>query len=233
MTKHTLSVQARTITGRAVKKLRAQGLVPANIFGKKITSLPVQFVAKEFDLLRRQVGESTLLYLQVAGDKDEHPVLIREIVFHPMTSRILHVSFNQVNLKERVTAPVPVALAGESPAEKEKLGILVQLLNEVEIESLPTDMPEGLQADVSGLTEVGASLTVADLSVDTSRITIKTAPGEILVRIEPLAAEEKVEAPPAPVEGAAPAAPAEGAAPATAPATAAAPAAPSAAPEKK
>lgn len=204
MIKHLLQAQNRTLTGRSVKRLRSQGIAPANIFGKKIPSVSIQVSLKDFDKLRHQVGESTLLYLRLEGEKDERPVLVRDVVIHPVTGKPLHLSFNQVNLKEKVIAPVPVNLTGEAPAEQEKLGILVQQLDEVEIEALPTDIPEGLEVDVSSLTEVGASLSVKDLSVDHTKITIKTDPEAILVKIEPLAAEEKVEIPVAtevPVEG--------------------------------
>lgn len=237
MIKHTLAVQPRTTTGRQVKRLRAQGTTPANIFGKKIPSVAIQLNTKTFSKLRREVGESTLLYMQVEGEKDERPVLVRDIVFHPVSQEILHISFNQVNLKEKVTAPVAITLTGESPAEREKLGILVQQLDEVEVEALPTDIPEGFQVDISGLAEVGASIAVKDLSIDASKITIKTDPEAVLVKIEPLAAEEKVEAPipvAAPVEGAATVPPVEGAASTTpTPSGAEAPAKASPAPEKK
>lgn len=234
MIKHTFKVQTRITTGRSVKKLRLEGLVPANVFGKKIASLIVQMNSKEFEKLRRSVGESTLLYLQVEGEKEERPVLVRELVYHPVSHQLLHVSFNQVNLKEKVTAPVAILLEGVSPAETEKLGILVQQLDEVEIEALPADMPEGLKVDVSILTEVGAAIAVKDLSVDASKITIKTDPNAILVKIEPLAAEEKVEAPVvvAPAEGT-PVTHTESATPPTAPASGAEAPAKAPTPEKK
>lgn len=220
MTKHTLIAQPRTITGRAVKKLRVQGLVPANIFSKSIDSQNIQLSPRDFVRLRREIGESTLIYLEVAGEKTDRPVIVREVTTHPVTDQLLHIAFNQVSLKEKVTAPVSLEVTGTAPAEKDGLGILVQHLQVLDIEALPADIPEHILVDVSGLSQVDAAIAVKNLQIDTSKITIKTDPETIVVKIEPLAAEEKVEAP-APVEGAVTAegaapAPAEGAAPAPA-----------------
>jgi large subunit ribosomal protein L25 len=102
---------------------------------------------------------------------------------------------------------------GEAPAEKEKLGILVQQLDEVEVEALPTDMPEHIEVSVDGLAEVGASILVKDITID-PKIVIKSDPEAIVVQIEALAKEEPVEVPAAPAEGEVPVA--EGETPPTA-----------------
>lgn len=217
MTKHYLSAEPRTLLGRGVKKLRTQGLLPASLFGKKVASLNLQLNAKEFQKLHSEVGESSLMYLKVGSESAEHPVLIREILFHPVSGNMLHVSFQEVSLKEKVTVPVPLELEGEAQAVSQKLGIMVQQLSEVELEALPTDIPENIKVDVSGLSEIDASITVADLKLNPDKFTVAT-PGEtVIVKIEPLAAEEVEEAP-APVEGEEGATPAEGEAEGEAPA---------------
>lgn len=205
-TKHILKAQTRTITGRKVKQLRAGGLIPANVFGKKINSISVQIGASDFNKIYAEVGESTLVYLEVAEEKDARPVLVREVAYHPVSGSVLHVDFNQVNLKEKVTAPVQIELVGESPAETERLGILVQQLDEIEVEALPTDMPEKLEVSVAGLTAVNDAILVKDLKVG-EEVTIKSDPEAIVAKIEALAKEEVVEAPATetPVEGATPA----------------------------
>jgi large subunit ribosomal protein L25 len=222
MAKHSLSVQPRVLTGRAVKKLRAQGLVPANIFGNHIDSVNVQVNTKTFSKLFNEVGESTLIYLQVEGEKEERPVLVREVVNHPVSGQLQHISLNQVNLKEKVTAPVSLVLEGEAPAVTEKAGILVQQLDEIEIEALPTDMPENITIDISSLKAVDDAIAVKDLHLDSSKIKVETDLESIIVKIEPLAAEEPVEAP-APAAGETPAGeatPAAGETPAPEPAAA-------------
>jgi len=203
MNKPQLSVQPRTILGRKVKTLRSQALVPANIFGKKIPSLNVQLNTKDFQKVYREVGESTLLYLQVEGEKENRPVLVSQVIYPPTSAQILHIAFHQVDLKQKVTVPVSVKLTGEAPAEKDGLGILVQQQDEVEIEGLPTDMPDHLDADVTSLTEVNQAIYALDVKLS-AKLVLKTNPETIIAKIEPLAKEEKVEAPPveaAPTEG--------------------------------
>ncbi|KKU64574.1 MAG: 50S ribosomal protein L25 [Candidatus Amesbacteria bacterium GW2011_GWA1_47_16] len=211
--KHTLNAKQREIAGRAVKKLRAGGIVPANLFGKNTPSVNLQLDAKTFAKLYNQVGESALIYLQIDKEKTDRPVFVKDVLRHPVTGQLLHVGFYQVDLKQKVTAPVPVLLEGEALAESEKLGIMIQQLDEVEVEALPTDMPENIKIDVTGLKVVNDSITVGDLKLDSSKFKVLTDPASVIVKIEELAAEEPVEAPAqeaAPAEGEA----AEGAAPA-------------------
>lgn len=217
MDKHTLSVQLRTVTGRGVKQLRAQGIVPANIFGRDLTSQSIQLNSKEFSKLFKKVGESALYYLQIEGEKEEHPVLVKEVMIHPVSGSLLHISFHQVDLKQKVTTKVPVELVGESQAQKDGLGVLVQQLDTIEIEALPTDIPEKIQLDIAGLTEVGSALHVSDISVNTSKVTVLTEPDALVVQISALAKEEVADVPAVAPEGAEEGATAgaEGEAPAT------------------
>src|SRR3989344_1501321 len=136
MSKHTFKAEVRTITGRKVKALRMKGLIPAVVYGKEAKTANLQISAKEFNKLHSQAGESTLVYLQVGGEKEDRPVLIRQVVNDAVNESVLHVDFHQVNLKEKVKVAVPLKLIGEAPAEKDKLGILVQQLTEVEVEAL-------------------------------------------------------------------------------------------------
>jgi len=201
MSKHTLSADIRKLTGRKVKSIRRQGLTPANIFGKNIKSQSLQISTPEFLKLRKETGESTLIYLDITGEKEPRPVMVHEVTVDPVTDHVLHVDFHQVDLKEKTTAPVAVKLTGESPAEKEKLGILVQQLHEVEVEALPADMPESIELTVEKLVAVGDAIYVKDISVS-SKLVIKTDPESIVVKIEALAKEEPKEEPVVPaVEG--------------------------------
>lgn len=189
MTKQILKAFKRSVLGRKVKTLRSKGLSPANIFGNKIPSLNISVETKPFQKLFTVAGESTLVYLEVEGEKETRPVFVRDVVKHSVSGDILHVVFHQVNLKEKVLAPVPVQLVGEPQAEKDKLGIMVQQLDELEIKALPTDMPEHIQIDVTSLAEVGAHIKVADLNLD-SKLEVQTDPDTTIVQIEALAKEE-------------------------------------------
>ena len=199
MIQNKFNVQPRQTLGRKVKKLRAQGVVPANVFGKKIPSVNLQLSTKDFQKKYSEVGESTLVYLQVEGEKTDRPVMVSQVTRDPVTGNILHVSFRQVDLKQKVTAPVTVKLTGEAPAEKEKLGILVQQLDEIEVEALPADLLDHVDVDVSGLAEVNQAIFAKDLKLD-SKLALKTEPDAIVAKIEPLAKEEVKEVAPLPAE---------------------------------
>jgi large subunit ribosomal protein L25 len=209
MNKKILNADLREISGRKVKKLRQKGLLPANIFGKKIKSESIQVVDKDFKILYKEVGDTGLITLTVG--KDEKPVLVHDVQVNPMTDEVIHVNFLQVDLKEKVEAEVPVELIGESPAEKQSLGTVVQYINEVRVEALPTDLPEKFEVDTSELAEVDQAIHVKDLKYDKSKVEVKNDPDEIVVKVEPPQKEEVVEIAPVVVVGAEGAVPAEGA----------------------
>ena len=200
MEKITLKAKARKAVGRKVKLLRKEGILPANIYGKKIKSESIQIDLKEFLNVYQKVGDTGLFYI------NERPVLIANIQKEPVSDSLLHVDFHQVDLKEKVEAQVPVELIGESPAEKQSIGTVVQYLKEIEVEALPTDLPDKFEIDASKLIEVDQMVHVKDLPYDKSKIEVKTDLEEILVKVEPPQKEEVIVPPPAevPVEGEAP-----------------------------
>lgn len=204
MVKHILNASARKLTGRKVKTLRNQGFLPANVFGKKIKSISIQVSADEFKKVYKEAGETGLLNIKIEGEKEDRPVLIANIQREPVSDEHLHVDFHQVDLKEKVQAMVPVEIFGESPAEKQSIGTVVQYLDEIEVEALPTDLPEKFVVDVSKLTEVDQAIYIKDLEIDKKKVEVKTDMESILVKVEPPQKEEVV-APPPPAEGEVPA----------------------------
>ncbi|KKS96208.1 MAG: 50S ribosomal protein L25 [Microgenomates group bacterium GW2011_GWC1_43_13] len=214
MDKLTLKADARSVSGRKVKNLRKEGVLPGNISGKKIKSKAVQVALKDFDKVYKEAGETGLVTLMIG--KEEKPVLIHNLQVNPVSDAPVHVDFLQVDLKEKVEADVPVELTGEAPAEKQAIGTVVQYLNEIKVEALPMDLPEKFIVDTSELAEVDQSILVKDLKVDRSKVDIKSDPTEIVVKVEPPQKEEVI-APPVPAEGEIPAegeTPAEGPEPA-------------------
>lgn len=194
----TLKAEARKVAGRKVKNLRKEGILPGNISGKKIKSESIQVNLKDFSKVYEEVGETGLVSLEIG--KEKKPVLIHNLQMQPVTDQPIHVDFLQVDLKEKVTAEVPVELIGESPAEKQGLGTVVLMLNEIEVEALPGDLPEKFEIDRSTLTEVDQLVKVGDLKIDKAKVEIKTDAEEIVVKVEPPQKEEVVVAP-APAEG--------------------------------
>jgi large subunit ribosomal protein L25 len=165
MKKYTLTAEMRTVVGRKVKNLRKEGKLPLSLYGKHIQSQSLCVSRDLFLDIYKKAGETGLIELTVEGSTK--PVLIHTVQIDPVTSDILHVELYQVNLKEKVKARVPLIQTGESPAIKEKLGVLLTLLDELEVEALPTDLPEKIDVPVSTLSAVDQEIRVFDLAVPT------------------------------------------------------------------
>ena len=206
MAKLTLNAQKRETLGRKVKNLRKQGLLPANVYGKKIKSQALSLNQDEFEKVYQIAGETEVVDLKIEGEKETRPILIQNLQTHPVSGLPLHVDLRQIILTEKIMAKVPVEIVGESPAAEQKLGILIQTVSELEVEALPMDLPEKFVVDVSRLANVGDEIKVKDLAVD-KKVELKSEAELIVAKIEPLAAEE-VTPPPqaeeAPAEGEAP-----------------------------
>lgn len=180
MKKHTLSATPRDLVGRKVKKLRKQGLVPATIYGKEVKSVSVSVKTDEFSKVFQEAGESGLIELTLG--KVVRPVLVHSVQTDPVRDTILHVEFHQVDLKEKVRTHVPVEFTGEPAAVANRLGVLLTIADEVEVEALPTDLPEKLVIDISGLSAVDAEVKVKDVKVSKD-VTVLTDAEQTLVKI--------------------------------------------------
>lgn len=167
--KHTFDVQERNTLGKKVKQLRKQGLGVGSISTPNGKAKSVQFDQKKFNKMLEKAGESSLLYLSVGEEKKQRPVLVDEIQAEPVTGEMIHVTFRQVSLKDKVTAEIPVEFIGETDVADTTLVVVRDM---VEVEALPTDLPEKIEVDISVLTEAGQSISVADLNVDTEKVTI-------------------------------------------------------------
>lgn len=187
MEKLKLKVAKRTVLGRKVKKLRKDEIIPANVYGKKVKSLAVQVVEKELAPVFAKAGETGLIELDVEGER--RPVLIHNVQYHPVTQQPIHIDFYQVDLKEKVVAKVPLQVVSEAPAVKDKLGVILNILSEVEVEALPADLPEKIEVDVKNLTTVGQTIKVADLKVS-DKVKILTDNNLEIVKIAPLVSKE-------------------------------------------
>ncbi|MBU0569835.1 50S ribosomal protein L25 [Patescibacteria group bacterium] len=185
-----LKVQSRKLLGRKVKKLRREGILPANVYGKKVKSRSVSVELSDFEKIFKQAGETSIVDLSL--DKEKLPVLIHNIQVDPVSDRPVHIDFLQVNLKEKVTSQIPVELVGESPAEKQGLGTVVQYISEIEVEALPADLLDKFEIDLSKLGKVDDTVLVRDIKVDKKKISIKKEDEEkMVVKIEELRKEEE------------------------------------------
>jgi large subunit ribosomal protein L25 len=217
MKRHALKVEKRKILGKKVHKLRKEGLFPANIYGKGVKSLAVQVPYKEFEKVYKEAGETGIVDVGVAGEV--RPALIHNVQQDYYKHTLLHADFFQVNLKEKVKAMVKIITLGEPKAVADKLGLLIQPLSEVEIEALPTDLPDKIEVNVEPLAVLDAQITVGEIKLPAG-VTILTDPSQVVAKIGALISKEAAE------QAAAEAAAAEAAKAATAAATPEAGAAP-------
>lgn len=187
MKKHTLTVQPRTVFGRHVKNLRKQGIVPASVYGKNVKSVSLSVKLDDAVKVIQEAGESGLVELSVG--KDKKPVLIHAIQRDPVSGVPLHIEFFQVDLKQKVHANVPVEFTGESPTVSQKQGVLLTILDEIEVEALPRDLPEKITVDTSGLTSVESEIRVRDLALP-SGVTVVTDGGLTVVKVGALVTKE-------------------------------------------
>jgi len=187
--KHQITAEKREVFGKKINKYRKEGKVPGNIYGKTIEPLPVWFSSKELAQLLKGISESALIDIKI-GDEKARPVIFRDIQ-HEFTSRtVVHVDAQQVNLKEKIVVNIPIEIVGQSELITKGDGILETTTSEVEVEALPTDLPEGFAIDISGLTEIGQKITVSQLSVPNG-VQILTDPETVLVAIVNAAGAEE------------------------------------------
>lgn len=182
-----LEAKKREIVGKKVKRLRREGLLPVTVYGRDVKSESLTVPTKEFLSVYRRAGETGLVELQFDG-KSQH-TLISNVQIHPLSRLPLHVEFRAVNLKEKIKANVPVELVGESPAVQSAVGVLLQTVSEIEVEALPTELPEKVEVDVTELSEIDQQVTVGQLKV-ASGVEVLTPSEEIVVKVVPAVSEE-------------------------------------------
>lgn len=182
-----LKVEKRSILGKKIKKLRKEGILPANVYGKDMASVAIQLPTIEFNSVFEKAGETGIV--ELTFDKEVIPVLIHNIQSNPITRQPLHVDFLKVNLKEKITANIPLEFTGEPQLVKDGLATFMHPVDEVEVEALPTDLPEKIEVDIDGLAEVGSQITVADLKSPTG-VTITTDPSTVVATLAEIKEEE-------------------------------------------
>jgi len=161
MSRLQLSAQKREFIGRKVKRLRAMGIIPANLYGPNVESLALQLPLGTFRKALRESGGTDLIELTVEGEKDVRPVLISQVQLDPVRNVPLHVDLYQVNLSGKVKVSVPLEFVNEDKTSK--AGIVIELLTELELESYPDRIPRSIEVDLSVLQQVGDTVMVGDL----------------------------------------------------------------------
>ena len=204
MAETELQISPREVTGKATKRLRKAGIIPANISGHKEESQAVQVEALAFEALKRARGATGIITLRLSGSKRAQTALVRRVQRDPRSGKILHIDFSRVSLTERITMRVPLRFTGEAPGVKAEGGVLLHLLDALEVECTASDIVEFIEVDVSSLTEIDSMLHAENVQLP-ANFTLITDPKEGIAKVAATRAEKAEEA----EEAAAAAAPAE------------------------
>jgi large subunit ribosomal protein L25 len=191
-----LKVARRENLGKGhARRIRKENRIPAILYGSKLPPVPLELDLKEFKkVLKTGAGENVILTLKIEGlqKEGEHTARIKDIQVDPVTDALSHVDFNAISLTEKIRVKVPVHAKGEAPGVKEG-GVLEHIHREVEVECLPTRIPEKFEVTVDHL-NIGDSIHVRDLSIPEDVVCLMGADEVILAMHAPMKEEVPVAA---------------------------------------
>ena len=173
--------EPRSTFGKHVRRLRRQGIVPANLFGHG-ASRAFQTPMRSLEHVLARGGRTGLV--TIALDDSSQTALLKEVQRDPRSGQIVHVAFQAVSLEETVTSVVPLRFVGESPAVSRFNGILMHPTTELRVEARAADLPDVIEVDVSGLVELHAAIHVGDLP-PTGSCRVLDPPDEVIAVVLP------------------------------------------------
>ena len=179
--------------GEKAEILRKQGKIPAVLYGPGVKNISLEVDLKEFDKVFKEAGESSLIGLTV--DSKKYSVLIHDVETDYMSQNPLHVDFYQPKLDEEITAAIPLVFEGESLAVKDLGGTLVKNIHELEVRSLPQNLPHEIKVSLEKLKSFEDTITVKDLSLPENVKAVKGLDEIIALVAQPQKVEEELEKP--------------------------------------
>src|SRR4030042_1396409 len=192
MERPVLRAEIREETGKGkVRKLRAKGLIPAIFYGSKTKTIPLVVDSKELvKTLKTEAGENVLIDLHIIKDAktDRKVVMVKDIQIDAIQMKMIHTDFYEVAMDTMVTVEVPIHLIGK-PEGTKRGGILEQVRRENQVQSLPGDIPKGIDVDVSSLM-IGDSIHVKDIQAGKFKILVDS--NVTIATVVPPVVEEKV-----------------------------------------
>lgn len=194
MERISLNANIRKESGKGVARgLRRSGRIPAVLYGKgKSTSITLE-PSRVKKLIMLGHAESTLIDLKLEGaaDKSDKIAILRDYQTDPLTGELLHADFFEVSMDEKIRVTVPIELTGKTPAGVTEGGLLQLVSREVEIECLPSMIPDNVQADASAL-GIGDSLHIRDISIPEG-IRFVSDPEQVVLTIAAPVSQEKLQ----------------------------------------
>lgn len=188
-----LRVQLREVTGKQTRKLRTQGLTPGNISGGGKPSISIQMSQRELtDILKKPGAPILRISVDPSGETDT--AMLTRVERNAISTAILHVDFRRVNLADPIKARVPLHVTGDSPAVRNYNGVLLHLMESVEVEALPANLPDTLTIDISGLVELNSTLTAKDIILP-ANVQVLVSPDEPIIVVKAPRVEAEIEQP--------------------------------------
>lgn len=186
MSSYAIAAQARD-DKMTIKALRRSGLVPCVIYGRGFEAASIQVQYPQLARLVSRAG-SSLVSIDVEGDDAPYITLIREVQRDPVYAKILHVDFLAVQADQVIRNVVPIIQHGTAPVEQ-RGGVVIQLLERLEIECLPKDMPHSILIDVTKLETFNSHLTVADCIIPEFVTVLSPKDAEVVHAMAPMREE--------------------------------------------
>jgi len=186
-----LKAELRAETGKQAGKLRKAGLIPAVLYGSKTEAKNLSVNKKEFVKVYSQAGESTLVQLEVSGDKPK-TVLVHDVQHHFLADEPTHIDFYEVDMTKKIHTHISLVFSGDSKAVKDLGGVLVKNMSEIEVEALPSDLPHHIEVNISGLSTFEDSVKISDLSIDASKVKVLAEPNAIIAKVAPPRSDEEL-----------------------------------------
>ncbi len=162
--RHRLAAEPRTVLGKKVRRLRREGVIPANLVQAGHPSIAIQVSERALaDLVRAQ---ATGQLVELDSPDVSEPVLMDSVEIDTLTNRLVHLTLRKVDLTKRINVMVRVVLEGYAPASDNAEVVVIQDLQEVEVSALPAEIPSSLVAVVSDLVDIGDAVVVGDLRAE-------------------------------------------------------------------
>lgn len=187
----SLKAQIREKLGRQSNQVRQKGLLPAVLYGKGLGTQNLQIEYNPFVKILREAGYSSLVDLDIA-DKGAVKVLIQDIQKDPVSDRVIHVDFHQVNLTEKIEARIALKFIGEAAGVKELHGVLVKNLTELKVKALPQDLVSEIEVSIAPLKTFSDIIFIKDVKLPKG-IELMAKPEEIVAKVTEFV--EEVETP--------------------------------------
>lgn len=182
----TLNVEKRPAKSNP-DAIRKTGKIPAVFYGPKEASTAVMIPVKEFKKAWKEAGESSVIILK--DGSSEHETLIHDVDIHPLSGEPRHADFYVIEKGKKVRVKVQLVFAGVSPAVKDKGGILVKVMREIEVEAAPRDLPRELSVDLTKLVELNDTIHAGTIKLPAG-VEIRIGADEVVASVTEAKEEE-------------------------------------------